>query len=234
MRAAIITISTSKSAGEGEDDERERLAGLAERLGAEIAGRDLIPDDRELIEERFRHWADVERCELVLSTGGTGFAPTDVTPEATLAVIEREAPGIAEAMRDASREHTRHWMLSRGVAGIRGSSLIVNFPGSPESIDQAGEAIADGAATRGRADRRPTISSLAGRPPAGLPCAGHGAGPPPDRRRDPHDGPVEFTNSRSRTSPQAHAATGPGSSLGTRMPSWEREFGCYRSSSSRS
>jgi len=142
MRAAIITISTSKSAGQGEDTSGSRLAGLAERLGAEIAGRDLIPDDRELIEERLLHWADVERCELVLSTGGTGFAPTDVTPEATRAVIEREAPGIPEAMRSASREHTRHWMLSRGVAGIRGSSLIVNFPGNPESIDQAGEAIA--------------------------------------------------------------------------------------------
>lgn len=142
MRAAIITISTSKSAGEGEDTSGQRLAELAERIGAEIAGRDLIPDDRELIEERFRHWADVEHCELVLSTGGTGFASADITPEATRAVIEREAPGIAEAMRSASREHTRHWMLSRGVAGIRGSSLIINFPGSPQSIDQAGEAIA--------------------------------------------------------------------------------------------
>lgn len=142
MRAAIITISTSRSAGEGEDAGGNRLAGLAERLGAEIAGRDLIPDDRKLIEERLLHWTDVECCELVLSTGGTGFAPTDVTPEATRAIIEREAPGIPEAMRVASREYTRHWMLSRGVAGIRGSSLVVNFPGSPDSIDQAGEAIA--------------------------------------------------------------------------------------------
>jgi molybdenum cofactor synthesis domain-containing protein len=141
MRAAIITISTSKSAGEGENASGSRLAELAERLGADIAGRDLIPDERELIEERLLHWTDVERCELVLSTGGTGFAPTDVTPEATRAVIQREAPGIPEAMRYASREHTRHWMLSRAVAGIRGSSLIVNFPGSPESITQASEAI---------------------------------------------------------------------------------------------
>ena len=79
----------------------------------------------------------------MLTTGGTGFAPTDVTPEATRAVIEREAPGIPEAMRGASREHTRHWLLSRGVAGIRGRTLIVNFPGNPRSIDEAGEAIAD-------------------------------------------------------------------------------------------
>lgn len=142
MRAAIISISTSRSAGEGEDASGARLAALAEAIGAEIAGRDLIPDDRRLIEERLLHWTDVERCELVLSTGGTGFAPSDVTPEATRAVIEREAPGIGEAIRSASREHTRHWMLSRGVAGIRGTSLIVNFPGSPDSVRQAGDAIA--------------------------------------------------------------------------------------------
>ncbi len=108
-----------------------------------MVGRDLIADLRELIEQRLRHWADDERCELVLTSGGTGFSPNDVTPEATRAVIEREAPGIAEAMRAASREHTRHWMLSRAVAGIRGATLIVNFPGSPRSIEQAGAAIAD-------------------------------------------------------------------------------------------
>jgi molybdopterin adenylyltransferase len=142
MRAAIVTISTSRSRDGGMDESGERLAGLAEAIGAEVAGRDLIPDDRGLIEERLRHWADVERCELVLTTGGTGFAPSDVTPEATRAVLEREAPGLAEAMRLASRDHSRHWMLSRGVAGIRGSTLIVNFPGSPKSIAQAGEAIA--------------------------------------------------------------------------------------------
>jgi len=104
--------------------------------------RDLVSDEREAIEARLRDWADGERCELVLTTGGTGFAPSDVTPEATRAAIEREAPGLADAMRLASREHSAHWMLSRGVAGIRGSTLIVNFPGSPRSIAEAGEAIA--------------------------------------------------------------------------------------------
>ena len=78
----------------------------------------------------------------MLTTGGTGFSANDLTPEATRAVIDREAPGIPEAMRAASRPHTRHWMLSRAVAGIRGSTLIVNFPGSPKSIGEAGEAIA--------------------------------------------------------------------------------------------
>jgi molybdopterin adenylyltransferase len=143
LRAALITISTSKSRGEGEDTSGKRLAELAGAIGAAIAAQEVIPDDRDLIEERLRHWADAERCDLVLTTGGTGFAPTDVTPEATRAVIEREAPGIPEAMRGASREHTRHWLLSRGVAGIRGRTLIVNFPGNPRSIDEAGEAIAD-------------------------------------------------------------------------------------------
>lgn len=142
MRAAIVTVSTSKAAGEGEDESGPRLAELARGLGAEIAGRDLIPDDRARIEERLRHWADEEGCELVLTTGGTGFAPSDLTPEATRAVLDREAPGLAEAMRAASREHSRHWMLSRAVAGIRGATLIVNLPGSPRGVEQAGEAIA--------------------------------------------------------------------------------------------
>jgi molybdopterin adenylyltransferase len=141
MRAAVITISTSKAAGEGEDESGPRLAALAEDLGAEIAGRDLIPDERTKIEQRLRHWAQAERCELVLTTGGTGVAPSDVTPEATLAVIEREIPGIAEAMRAASREHTPNWMLSRAVAGVCGSSLLINFPGSPRSIEQTGAAL---------------------------------------------------------------------------------------------
>jgi molybdenum cofactor synthesis domain-containing protein len=142
VRAAIITVSTSRAAGEGEDESGSRLAELAQGLGAQIAGHDVIPDDRAQIEARLRHWADEERCDLVLTTGGTGFSPTDVTPEATRATIEREAPGLAEAMRAASRGHTPHWMLSRAVAGIRGATLIVNLPGSPAGVEQAGEAIA--------------------------------------------------------------------------------------------
>jgi molybdopterin adenylyltransferase len=142
-RAAIITISTSKAAGVGRDEGGPRLAALAQRLGVEVVGRDLIPDERAQIEARLRHWADVEGCELILTSGGTGLAPTDVTPEATRAVLEREAAGIPQAIREASRPHTAHWMLSRGAAGTRGASLIVNFPGNPASIDQTGAAIAD-------------------------------------------------------------------------------------------
>jgi len=140
--ATLITISTSKAAGEGEDLSGAKLVELALGLGAEVLAREVIPDDRALIEERLCHWIAAEGCSLILTSGGTGFSPSDVTPEATRAVLEREAPGIAEAMRSASREHTRHWMLSRGTAGVAGGTLIVNFPGSPASIEQTGEAIA--------------------------------------------------------------------------------------------
>jgi molybdenum cofactor synthesis domain-containing protein len=141
-RAVILTISTSKAAGDGHDESGPRLAALAQQLVAEVASVEVIADEQALIEARLRHWCDVERCELILTSGGTGLAPSDVTPEATRAVIEREAPGIPQAMREASRAHTENWMLSRALAGTRGRTLIVNFPGSPAAIEQTGEAIA--------------------------------------------------------------------------------------------
>jgi molybdenum cofactor synthesis domain-containing protein len=143
IRAAVLTVSTSRAAGKDGDQGGDALAEYASTLGAQIVGREVIPDDLDLVAARLRHWADQERCQIVLTTGGTGFTPTDLTPEATRLVIEREAPGIPEAMRAASRPHTKHWMLSRAVAGIRGNTLIVNFPGSPRSITEAGEAIAE-------------------------------------------------------------------------------------------
>lgn len=136
MRAAIITVSTSKAAGQGSDESGPLLAELAQRLGAEVVAREVVSDDRSGIEAALRRFSTRDRCALVLTSGGTGVAPSDVTPEASRAVIERELPGIAEAIRQASRPHTRHWMLSRGVAGVVGDSLIVNFPGSPRSISQ--------------------------------------------------------------------------------------------------
>ncbi len=141
--AAVLTISTSKAAGAGEDESGPRLAALAERLGAVVAARAVVPDDRELIEAHLREWTDVERYALVLTSGGTGLSPSDVTPEATRAVLEREAPGIAQAMREASRAHTPNWMLSRALAGTRGATLIVNFPGNPAAIDQTADALAE-------------------------------------------------------------------------------------------
>lgn len=141
MRAAILTVSTSKSRGEGEDASGTKLAEFVAELGLDIVAREVIADEQWRIVPRLRHFCDDLRVDLVVTSGGTGFSPDDVTPEATREVIEREAPGIAEAMRAASRPHTAHWMLARGVAGIRGRTLIVNFPGSPESIGQCGEAI---------------------------------------------------------------------------------------------
>jgi molybdenum cofactor synthesis domain-containing protein len=143
LTAGLLTVSSSRAAGEAEDRGGPELERFAAALGAELVASELVADDRELIAERLRHLADEVGCALVLTTGGTGFAPDDVTPEATRAVIEREAPGLAEAMRAASREHTPHWMLSRAVAGTRGRTLIVNFPGSPKAIAEAGAAIAE-------------------------------------------------------------------------------------------
>ena len=142
MRAALLTVSTSKARGEGEDESGARLARFVAELGLEVAAREVVPDERATIEARLTHFCDELGVDLVLTSGGTGLSPDDVTPEATLAVLDRQAPGIAEAMRAASRPHTAHWMLSRGVAGTRARTLIVNFPGSPRSIAQCGEALA--------------------------------------------------------------------------------------------
>jgi molybdenum cofactor synthesis domain-containing protein len=141
-RATLLTISSSKARCEGEDTSGIRMASLVGRLGLEIAAQEVLPDDREEIEARLRFWADDGRVDLILTSGGTDLTLDDVTPEATRAVIDREAPGIAEAIRLASRTQTPHWLLSRNVAGTRGATLIVNLPGNPDAVDQAGEAIA--------------------------------------------------------------------------------------------
>ncbi len=142
VRTAVLAISTSKSAGNGEDVSGPKLRDLLAAAGCEVIAVELIPDERELIAGRLRFYADEEGCDLIATTGGTGLSPDDVTPEATRDVIDREAPGFAEAMRLASREHVpEHWFLSRGVAGTRKRTLILNFPGNPNAIEQAGAAI---------------------------------------------------------------------------------------------
>ena len=135
MRTAILTISTSVSRREREDEGGPLLARLAEEAGADVDAMEVVPDDFGLIEDRLHHFADAGYT-LVLTTGGTGLTPDDVTPEATKAAIERDAPGIAEALRAASLAHTPMALLSRGVAGVRGRTLIVNFPGSPRALEQ--------------------------------------------------------------------------------------------------
>jgi molybdopterin adenylyltransferase len=134
LRAVVVTVSTSRAREGGSDESGDALAAFVAEMEGKLAGRELVSDDREEVERCLRRWADGGGCDLILTTGGTGFAASDVTPEATEAVIERRAPGIAEAMRAASAEHTHHWMLSRATAGIRDSTLIVNFPGNPKAI----------------------------------------------------------------------------------------------------
>jgi molybdenum cofactor synthesis domain-containing protein len=135
MRAAIITVSTRTARGESEDVSGPRLAVLAEEAGAIVEAVEVVPDDRMLIEARLRHHV-AAGCSFVFTTGGTGFTQDDVTPEATRAVIDRDAPGFAETMRAESRQFTPLGILTRGVSGIAERTLIVNFPGNPKAIDQ--------------------------------------------------------------------------------------------------
>ena len=137
MRAAIVTISTAGARGEREDLSGQALADLATAAGIEIAARELVADDRAQIEEVLRRNSAPEaNTTLILTTGGTGLTSDDVTPEATKAVIDRDVPGLAEAMRTESLKYTAMGMLSRGVCGVAGRTLIINFPGSPRSIQQ--------------------------------------------------------------------------------------------------
>lgn len=134
IRVGILTVSDRCARGEREDLSGPALAGAvaAGLPGAGVVERAVVPDEPEAIAARLTHWADVAGFDLILTTGGTGFAPRDVTPEATRAILDREAPGMAEAMRAASLRVTPHAMLSRAVVGIRGRTLIVNLPGSPK------------------------------------------------------------------------------------------------------
>jgi molybdenum cofactor synthesis domain-containing protein len=144
VRAAVLTISTSRSHGAGDDESGPELDALARRLGATHVDSDLVADERGEIERRLCHWCDERGCALVLTSGGTGVTADDVTPEATSAVLDRTIPGIAEAMRLASRGHTDNWMLSRAVAGTRGTALVVNLPGSPRAIAEVAAALEPG------------------------------------------------------------------------------------------
>jgi molybdopterin adenylyltransferase len=135
IRTAVLTISTSVSRREAEDLSGPRLAAAAEAAGCDVVAMEVVPDNFALIEDRLHHHVDA-RCDLIFTTGGTGLTPDDVTPEATRMVIDRDAPGFAETMRAEGLKYTPHGILTRGVSGIASKTLIVNFPGSPKSIDQ--------------------------------------------------------------------------------------------------
>lgn len=141
-RVGILTLSDRGAAGEYQDRSGPLIGELVvERLGAQVVEYAVIPDDFERIRATLTAWADESRLDLILTSGGTGFAPRDVTPEATRAVIQRETPGLVLAMLHASLAVTPHAMLSRAAAGIRGRTLIVNLPGSPRAARENLESI---------------------------------------------------------------------------------------------
>jgi molybdenum cofactor synthesis domain-containing protein len=133
IRVAILTISDRSARGERPDAAGPALIQAIEARGWQVTETAILPDDRPAVERKLAGWCDSACCDLLLTTGGTGFAPRDVTPEATLAVIQRAAPGLAELMRLESLKITPHAALSRAVAGIRARTLIINLPGSPKA-----------------------------------------------------------------------------------------------------
>ena len=138
----VLTISDSGAIGARVDTSGENIRSMVTQLPeAVISAGAIIPDEREQIEAMLIEWSDEQHLNLIITTGGTGLAPRDITPEATKAVIDREAPGIAEAMRAISVQHTPFGMLSRGIAGTRGRTLIINLPGSPKAVKECLEYI---------------------------------------------------------------------------------------------
>jgi molybdenum cofactor synthesis domain-containing protein len=132
LRFAILTVSDRSSRGERPDASGPALAELVQSQDWSVVKLEIVPDEVEAIKGKFQDWSDSGKVDVILATGGTGFAPRDVTPEATLAVVERLTPGLDEAMRAASLKVTPHAMLSRSISGIRRRTLIINLPGSPK------------------------------------------------------------------------------------------------------
>lgn len=134
IRAGVITVSDKGSAGQREDQSGLEVERILKTIGIEVIWRTIIPDEIHQIRDTLIEFADCQKIDLIVTTGGTGVSPRDVTPDATLGVIDREVPGMAEAMRRESHKITPHALISRAVAGIRGQTLIVNLPGSPRSV----------------------------------------------------------------------------------------------------
>ena len=142
-RVAIITSSDTGYLGEREDLSGPAIREIVEKNGYEVVSEDVLPDDRKMLSERMAEIADSGTAELILTTGGTGFSPRDITPEATEDIIDRRVPGIPEAMRAYSMTITKRAMLSRSTAGIRKKTLIINLPGSPKAVKESLEYIID-------------------------------------------------------------------------------------------
>lgn len=133
LRFAVLTVSDRASRGERPDASGPAVVEFLSAQGWQVTQRKILPDDQEAVRDTLARWADQGDADVIVTTGGTGFGPRDVTPEATLSVMQREAPGLAEAMRAASMRVSPHAMLSRARAGIRGRALLLNLPGSPQA-----------------------------------------------------------------------------------------------------
>lgn len=136
MKAGVLTISDKGSRNERKDESGPAVSELLLSIGAQTAFYEIIPDEKDVIEKKLVDYADRLKLDLIVTTGGTGVSPRDLTPDATRAVIDREIPGFAEAMRMESFKKTPHALISRAVAGIRGNSLIINLPGSPKGATE--------------------------------------------------------------------------------------------------
>jgi molybdenum cofactor synthesis domain-containing protein len=136
VTVGVLTISDKGSRGERQDESGEIVAAMLEKEGFRVAKRAIVPDDRRQIGETLAAWADNEPLALIITSGGTGLSPSDVTPQAMRDIIDYEVPGVAEAMRSASLQKTPHAMLSRAMAGVRRQCLIINLPGSPRGASE--------------------------------------------------------------------------------------------------
>ncbi len=137
----VLTASDLGSQGKRDDSSGRLIEKVLSAHGFQLRRYEVVPDEQALIEDRLRRWSDEDGLDLIVTTGGTGLTSRDVTPEATLAVIDRQAPGMAEAMRMQTLQHTPMAMLSRGVVGSRGNTLIINLPGSTRGVEQCLEVL---------------------------------------------------------------------------------------------
>ena len=168
----VLTVSTSGAQGSREDTSGQAIREMLTGDGFEVVRSEVVPDDRDLIAERLAEWADAPDVDLIVTTGGTGLGRHDVTPEACLSILDKEVPGLAEAMRAKTLEFTPMAMLSRSVAGIRGGTLIITLPGSTKGVRECLEGGAarlaprPGTAAPGDGER---ASALTSRPHCSLP-----------------------------------------------------------------
>lgn len=134
IKAGVLTVSDKGSQGQRKDESGEIIVRILEEQGFKVLIKEIVPDERQQIAEKLLRWADRDKLSLIVTTGGTGLSPTDLTPQATADVIDYEVPGMAEAMRTASLKKTPHAMISRAKVGVRGGCLIINLPGSPGGV----------------------------------------------------------------------------------------------------